>query len=75
MIPFRFGLPTRQLYGVFHPAAQPRTPAIGVTLCNPFGQEAVRTHRLYRIMAERLARAGLRRLTLANDPDLGNWTE
>lgn len=59
MIPFRFGPPARQLYGVFHPPAEPSHPASGVLLCSPFGQEAVRTHRFYRIMAERLARAGI----------------
>jgi uncharacterized protein len=30
-----------------------------VLLCNPFGQEAVRTNRLYRIIADRLARQGI----------------
>jgi uncharacterized protein len=29
-----------------------------VLLCNPFGQEAIRCHRLLRVLAERLARAG-----------------
>lgn len=31
----------------------------GVVLCNPFGQEAVRSHRMYRVLSERLARAGV----------------
>ncbi len=30
-----------------------------VLLCNPFGQEAIRTHRLYRILTDRLAKAGI----------------
>jgi uncharacterized protein len=28
-------------------------------LCNPFGQEAVRSHRMYRVLAERLAKVGI----------------
>jgi uncharacterized protein len=31
----------------------------GVLLCNPFGQEAVRCHRMYRVLSESLARAGV----------------
>lgn len=45
-----------QLFGLFHPAGEPSGKA--VLLCPPFGQEAIRTHRLYRVLAERLARAG-----------------
>lgn len=58
MQPFRFGAPSRQLYGVHHPpmGSQPRSTA--VLICNPLGQEAVRTHRMFRVLAERLARAG-----------------
>lgn len=59
MIPFRFGPPSRQLHGVHHPAAPGRSPAPAVLMCNPFGQEAVRTHRMYRVLADRLARAGV----------------
>lgn len=59
MTPLRFGPASRKLYGVFHPAATRRTPPRAVLLCNPFGQEAVRTHRLYRLLAERLAREGV----------------
>lgn len=35
-----------------------RKPRPAVLLLNPFGQEAVRTHRLLRVLADRLARAG-----------------
>lgn len=59
MIPFRFGPAPRQLYGVHHPAAPGRPAAQAVLLCNPFGQEAVRTHRMYRVLADRLSRAGI----------------
>lgn len=59
MIPFRFGPPHRQLYGVYHPAEPGRPKAAGLLLCNPFGQEAIRTHRMFRVLAERLARSGI----------------
>ncbi len=58
MNPFRFGPPRRQLYGVFHPANPRRPTGIAVLLCNPFGQEAVRVHRLYRVLADRLSHHG-----------------
>jgi pimeloyl-ACP methyl ester carboxylesterase len=43
------------LFGLFHaaPAGRP-----GVLLCAPFGQEAIRTQRFYRVLTERLVRAG-----------------
>lgn len=62
MTPFRFGPPEKSLYGVFHAAETRRQPTKAVLLCSPFGQEAVRIHRLYRVLAERLARAGIHTL-------------
>jgi hypothetical protein len=59
MIPFRFGRAERPLFGVFHPGNSAHRASFGVLLCNPFGQEAIRTHRMYRVLAERLAGAGL----------------
>ena len=61
-LPIRFGAAQRQLVGMHHapePAADLRH---GVLLCNPFGQEAIRCHRLLKVLAERLARAGLHAL-------------
>jgi uncharacterized protein len=54
MQPFFFGSPQRRLFGAFHPpmAGAPRRRE-SVLLCAPFGQEAVRTHRLLRVLAER----------------------
>jgi alpha/beta superfamily hydrolase len=59
MTPIRFGAPGRQLYGVLHPAHPQRQTARAVLLCNPFGQEAVRIHRLYRVLADQLSLQGL----------------
>lgn len=59
MVAFHFGSPQRRQVGLFHPAGGPVADDRAVLLCNPFGQEAVRSHRLYRVIAERLARRGL----------------
>jgi pimeloyl-ACP methyl ester carboxylesterase len=56
--PFRFGPPGRQLFGLhLPPQGEPRHHA--AVLCAPFGQEAIRSHRLLRVLGERLAREGL----------------
>ena len=56
--PFHFGASERTMFGVYHHPEQraPRAPA--VLLCNPFGEEAIRSFRIFRVLAERLARAG-----------------
>lgn len=89
--PFYFGKRERRLFGVYHPVlrpqvAQPDLPSTGVILCNPFGQEAVRAHRMLRVLADRLAQSG--RAVLRFDPyatgdsagddseaDLDGWTD
>jgi hypothetical protein len=61
MTPFFFGATDRQLFGLFQPAhsASNDDGRCAALLCNPFGQEAVRTHRMYRVLADRLSRAGV----------------
>lgn len=59
MTPFFFGRPERQLFGLFQSAQTSLPATAGVLLCNPFGQEAVRTHRMFRVLADRLNRAGI----------------
>jgi len=59
MTPFFFGPAERRLYGVYHPPASENRTTLQVLLCAPFGQEAVRTHRLHRLLAEQLAQQGL----------------
>ncbi|MFO1217392.1 MAG: alpha/beta hydrolase [Burkholderiaceae bacterium] len=56
MTPFYFGAVDRQLFGLFQGAGSSAPKA--VLLCNPYGQEAIRTHRMYRVLADRLVRAG-----------------
>lgn len=57
MMPLQFESGGHSLNGVFHPSAEPGQRA--VLLCNPFGQEAVRVHRMQRVLAERLSRLGM----------------
>jgi len=59
MTPFHFGSSERTLFGLFHPAADGAPSDVAALLCNPFGQEAVRGHRLYRVLADRLAGSGV----------------
>lgn len=56
--PMFFGSPERQLFGLLHCGAAARSTRAAVLLCRPFGQEAIRAHRAFRVVAERLARAG-----------------
>ena len=57
MIPIRFGTRDQQLFALLHvPEKEPRDEA--VLLCNPFGQEAIRAHRVFRVMADQLSRQG-----------------
>jgi pimeloyl-ACP methyl ester carboxylesterase len=56
--PFFFGRSQRPMFGIHHAAAGGAGTG-AVVLCNPFGQEAIRSHRTYRVLAARLARAGL----------------
>ncbi len=79
----RFGAPEREMLGILTlPDELPARAAW--LLCNPFGQEAVRSKPLYRILAERLAREGCATLRFdfhgtgdspgdLADQSLGSW--
>ncbi|OYV35300.1 MAG: alpha/beta hydrolase, partial [Thiomonas sp. 20-64-5] len=59
MTPVRIMNGRRELVGIYlEPAADAPPQHHAVLLCNPFGQEAIRAHRLYRVMADRLSAAG-----------------
>jgi hypothetical protein len=49
---------TRPLLGAFHRPQRLRPRSTAVLLCNPFGEEASRSHRIYRVLATQLERAG-----------------
>lgn len=46
------------LIGAFHSPQRLRARSAAVLLCNPFGEEAARAHRIYRVLATQLERAG-----------------
>jgi pimeloyl-ACP methyl ester carboxylesterase len=48
----------RQLLGALHQPQRLRPRGTAVLLCNPFGEEASRAHRIYRVLATQLERAG-----------------
>jgi pimeloyl-ACP methyl ester carboxylesterase len=49
---------SRQLLGALHHPQRLRPRSTAVLLCNPFGEEASRSHRSYRVLATQLERAG-----------------
>ena len=61
-VPLHFGPSERWLFGWYHPPAStalmsaPRSA--GVVLCNPIGDDFIRSHRTFRHLAERLASIG-----------------
>lgn len=59
MKPFYFGPPERQLFGIYHAPEQETDARAAVLMCCPYGHEAIRAHRLYRVLAERIARLGI----------------
>lgn len=48
----------RRLLGALHQPQRLRPRSTAVLLCNPFGEEASRSHRVYRVLATQLERAG-----------------
>ncbi len=58
MTALHFGPSDSPLFGAYHPALvrEPRAPA--VLLMNPFGVEAIRSNRMFRLLAEKLAATG-----------------
>lgn len=59
MTPVRFTRGSREMFALHLPARPTGAAARAVVLCNPFGQEAIRAHRLYRILGQRLAATGV----------------
>lgn len=59
MIPFYFGPPDRQLFATYHAPERETEARAALLMCCPFGHEAIRAHRLYRVLADRIARLGI----------------
>lgn len=55
---FHFGSEERYLLGTLHHTPRLRRRSAAVLMCNPMGEEASRAHRLYRVLAMQLDRAG-----------------
>jgi pimeloyl-ACP methyl ester carboxylesterase len=58
MTPFLFGESDRRLFGVLNPRSGTGAPKLGVVLSNAFGREAIRAHRVFRVLSDRLSRLG-----------------
>lgn len=56
--PIRFHNDARELFGLYLPSAASVRRRHAVLLCSPFGQEAIRASRLYRVLGDRLQAAG-----------------
>ncbi|MGJ7530224.1 serine aminopeptidase domain-containing protein [Variovorax sp. GB1P17] len=54
-----FGPASRQVFGLFHPAEAAQRGDTAVLVCPPFGPEGLRTHRFFKVLAERMARGGI----------------
>lgn len=59
MTPLYFGPPERQLFAIYHAPRREIEGRPALLMCCPFGHEATRVHRLYRVLAERLANKGI----------------
>ena len=59
MLPLYLGQKDAQLFATLHLPEFAKTPRLAVLLCNPFGQEAIRMHRFFRVLSERLNRLGI----------------
>ena len=57
--PVRFGPAHRQMVGIYHFPKPASGLGVATLLCNPFGQEAIRSHRVFAVLADRLAQRGV----------------
>jgi len=59
MTPYYFGPKDQQIFASLHLPESGNPARHGVLFCSPFGQEAIRTHRFFRVLADRLTRVGV----------------
>lgn len=57
-VSFEFFGARQQLFGALHRPQRLRPRSTAVLLCNPFGEEASRAHRMLRVLATQLERSG-----------------
>lgn len=65
--PLYFGRADRPLFGWLHQPTGGATGALGLVICNPFGNEAISVHRTIRQIADAAARAGIATLRFDYD--------
>ena len=58
-LPFYFGPADRPLFGWLHRVETVPSGRVGLIICNPFGDEAIRAHRSLRHLAKRASRLGI----------------
>lgn len=58
MNPFFFGAFSKQLFGIYHPPRSRELRDTSVVLCYPFGQEYMRSFKMFNRLADLLAKAG-----------------
>lgn len=58
MTPLYFGPPSQRLFGMLHAPERDPGERPAVLMGRPFGHEAIRSQRIYRVLADRLARQG-----------------
>lgn len=86
MTPLVFGRPARRMIGIFHQGESVPASRAAVLICAPFGHELMRSQRFFRVLADRLARAGIPVLRFDYhgcgdspgedlDGDFDGWTE
>lgn len=54
--PVHFGTSGRRLFGMLHVPGNGQEPQRGFLLCAPFGQERIRLHRFFKVLADHLCR-------------------
>jgi pimeloyl-ACP methyl ester carboxylesterase len=59
MRPYFLGTRDQQIFCTLHLPDAGKPLRHGVLMCSPFGQEAIRTHRFFRVLADRLTRQGV----------------
>lgn len=62
MTPLMFGSSSRRLFGIYEPGAGAAHTAKAAVICAPWGEEYLHAHRPLRILARRLAEAGVHTL-------------
>jgi uncharacterized protein len=75
MLPCFFGMPARQLFGVYEGPPADSPAARGVVLCYPYGRDYVAAYRAFGVLAARLAGVGFHVLRFDHCGTGDSWGE